>query len=73
MSEQLVSVRLSAEMIDKLRALADINESSVAEEIRQSIEERFERLPNNKAFRESTLAAIERSRERMTKLLQSAS
>ncbi|MCC6269904.1 MAG: hypothetical protein IT190_01355 [Microbacteriaceae bacterium] len=71
MSEQLVSVRLSATTIEKLRALADINETSVAEEIRQSIEMRFESLPNDEQFRKSTLAAIERSRERMSQLLES--
>lgn len=70
MSEQLVSVRLSAEMIEKLRALADVNETNVAEEIRKSIEERFDRLPSNEKFRELTLAAIERSKERMSRLLQ---
>lgn len=69
-SEQLVSVRLSAEMIEKLRALADVNETNVAEEIRKSIEERFDRLPSNEKFRELTLAAIERSKERMSRLLQ---
>jgi hypothetical protein len=72
MAEQLVSVRLSASMIEKLRTLSDINESNVAEEIRISIQERFERLPSDEQFRESALAAVERSRDRMTKLLQSA-
>jgi hypothetical protein len=72
MAEQLVSVRLSASMIEKLRTLADINETNVAEEIRTSIEERFDRLPSDKEFRESALAAAERSRDRMNQLLQTA-
>ena len=70
MAEQLVSVRLSSDVIEKLRALADINESNVAEEIRISLQERLDRLASSDEFREEANAAIERAKVRMSRLLE---
>jgi hypothetical protein len=49
-ADQLTSVRLSQEALDELRLFADANESSLAAEIRQAVDEYRARMKDSPEF-----------------------
>lgn len=72
MAEQLTSVRFDGETLDRLRALADIHETNVAEEVRRAVAMYVAEVTSSKDFRTAADAALARRQERIAKLLTPA-
>jgi hypothetical protein len=71
MADQLTSVRFDGETLKILRLLADIHETSVAEEIRTAVRRYVESLGNDASFRAQADASLRRRKEQVEELIKS--
>jgi hypothetical protein len=69
MADQLTSVRFDDQTIGVLRTLADINDTSVAEEIRDAVRRRIAALPEDKEIRARVEESGRRRQEAIGRLL----
>lgn len=68
MSTRARTLRLSAEQADELAAIADVDQVSVNEEIRQAIAAHIEARRQDAGFRTRLQASLERNREILERL-----
>jgi predicted transcriptional regulator len=69
MAEQLTSVRFDTETLASLRAIAEVNDSNVAAEVRKAVAEYVERTINDPQFEEKAQASVVARRDRVARLL----
>jgi hypothetical protein len=69
MAEQLTSVRFDSETLANLRALADVNDTNVAAEVRAAVAEYVERTIKDPAFKTRAQASVVEREQRVKALL----
>src|SRR3954468_3240543 len=69
MPDHLMSVRFDAETIEKLRTIADIHDTNIAEEVRSAVTRYLSELRDDESFRRKAQDAAQRRQERISQLL----
>lgn len=73
MSERLTSVRFDLEVLDRLKTVSQIHDTSVAEEVRAAVDRYLEAVASDDAFQAQIDAANEDRDRRIRELMSAAS
>lgn len=69
MADHLMSVRFDEETLRKLRTLAEVHDTNVAEEVRTAVRHHIDQLRDDEAFRQEAFEATRLRQERVKELL----